>query len=101
MHAPAKRQHAQQTKRRDKSHAKKWCGKFLDSITDLIAWRLGLFDAVSGRKLRHLIRAEPGQSITVALSADGKRVARGPVNGVVRVWEVGTGKPCGQCSAAD
>jgi WD40 repeat protein len=59
---------------------------------------IGLFDAVTGRKLRHLYSGDDSRPMPVALSADGKRVAGCPTRGAVQVWDVTTGKPCGQCS---
>jgi WD40 repeat protein len=66
------------------------CGTYEEGI--------GVFDAATGRKVRHLFREKEGVPAAVAVSADGRRVA-GMHGHVVRVFDAATGAGRGQCTA--
>ncbi len=58
--------------------------------------RIGLFDTFSGQE-RANWAAAPGQILALAFSPNGKRLASGGDDHVIRIWDAVTGQPLGEC----
>jgi WD40 repeat protein len=61
------------------------------AVADLGSGRLDLWDAGTGKIVSNLQKAGPG-IVKIAFSKDGKSLALGCFDGVIRIWDVLTGK---------
>jgi WD40 repeat protein/predicted Ser/Thr protein kinase len=59
-------------------------------------YRIGIFDTSSGQE-RANWAAGQGQILALAFSPDGKRLASGGDERVIRIWDAATGKPLTEC----
>ncbi len=61
------------------------------------SYRIGIFDTTSGQQRADWAAAGQGQILALAFSPDGKRLASGGDDPVVRIWDAATGQPLKQC----